>query len=205
MTQMSSMLSATRGNNSLTSMPLWPCFWNLNGDGNAAPVLRSVGRLPEGRGLFAYFSNAGFGSNVSTWDGPPLRKMWMTRLARAGNSGAFGASGLMISPALASVGNKPVCAINDANPNAPMPMPHLHKKSRRVRNASSRRGRWCGMSSSIYHKFSHKKTHFLRVTDPRAQDSGTLKAPSPLGVGGAQRSRGSPIFLTPLQAGIDGA
>ena len=80
----------------------------------------------------------------------------MTRLARAGNSGAFGASGLMASPALASDGTKPVCAINDANPNAPMPMPHLHKKSRRVRNASSRRGLWCDMVAFIYHNFRRK-------------------------------------------------
>ena len=36
---------ATCGNISLTSMPLWPYFWNLNGEGNAAPVFRSVGRL----------------------------------------------------------------------------------------------------------------------------------------------------------------
>src|SRR5437867_2907231 len=73
-TQMSSMLSATRGNNSLTSRPLWPYFLNLNGEGNAAPVLRSVGRLPVGSGLLAYLSSAGLGSKVSTWDGPPLRK-----------------------------------------------------------------------------------------------------------------------------------
>ena len=26
-------------------MPLWPYFWNLNGDGKAAPVLRSVRRF----------------------------------------------------------------------------------------------------------------------------------------------------------------
>src|SRR5207253_9908670 len=73
-TQMSSILSATRGNNSLTSMPLWPNLLNLNGDGKAAPVFRSVGRLPVGSGLLAYLSSAGLGSNVSTCDGPPLRK-----------------------------------------------------------------------------------------------------------------------------------
>src|SRR2546430_7394542 len=31
-TQSSSALSATWGNNSLISIPLWPCFLNLNGD-----------------------------------------------------------------------------------------------------------------------------------------------------------------------------
>ena len=39
---MSSMCSAVLANSSLTSMPLWPYFWNSNGEGNAAPVLRSV-------------------------------------------------------------------------------------------------------------------------------------------------------------------
>ena len=39
---MSSMCWAVWANSSLTSMPLWPYFWNLNGEGNAAPVLRSV-------------------------------------------------------------------------------------------------------------------------------------------------------------------
>jgi hypothetical protein len=43
-THSSSALSATCGNSSLISMPLWPCFLNLNGDAMAAPVLRSVGR-----------------------------------------------------------------------------------------------------------------------------------------------------------------
>ena len=33
------------------------------------------------------------GSNVSTWHGPPLAKMWMTRLALAAKCGFFGASG----------------------------------------------------------------------------------------------------------------
>src|SRR5579862_9196115 len=84
-TQMSSMLSATCGNNSLTSMPLRPYFLNLKGEGNAAPVLRSVGRFSIGSNLPAYLSSDGLGSNVSTCDGPPLQKMWMTRLAFAGN------------------------------------------------------------------------------------------------------------------------
>src|SRR5437867_4798906 len=105
---MSSMLSATRGNNSLTSRPLWPYFLNLNGDGNAAPVFRSVGRLPVGSGLLAYLSRAGLGSKVSTWDGPPLRKKWMTLLARAGKGDVFGTKGFRLSPALASGESNPV-------------------------------------------------------------------------------------------------
>src|SRR5688572_28096241 len=92
-TAMSSMLSATFENNSLTSMPLLPYFLNLKGEGYAAPVLRSVRKFSMGRFLPAYFSNDGFGSNVSTCDGPPLQKMWMTCLALAGKWGCLGASG----------------------------------------------------------------------------------------------------------------
>jgi hypothetical protein len=47
----------------------------LKGEGNAAPVRRSVRRFVVGSGLPAYFASAGLGSNVSTWLGPPLAKM----------------------------------------------------------------------------------------------------------------------------------
>ena len=47
---MSSIIPAVCAKSSLTSMPLWPYFWNLNGEPMAAPVLRSVGRL-VGTGL----------------------------------------------------------------------------------------------------------------------------------------------------------
>ena len=98
---MSSMLSATCGKISLTSMPLLPYFLNLKGEGKAAPVLRSVRRLSMGNGLPAYFCSAGFGSNVSTCEGPPLAKIWMTCLALAGKWGALGVSGFT-KPSLAT-------------------------------------------------------------------------------------------------------
>ena len=41
----------------------------------------------------AYLSSIGLGSNVSTCDGPPFMKRWMTRLALAGKCGAWGRSG----------------------------------------------------------------------------------------------------------------
>src|SRR6185312_3298695 len=71
-TAISSIDSATCENSSLTSIPLWPYFWNLNGEGNAAPVLRSVRRFSVGRAWPAYFSSDGLGSNVSRWLGPPF-------------------------------------------------------------------------------------------------------------------------------------
>ena len=72
---------AVLANSSLTSMPLWPYFWNLNGDRIAAPVLRSVRRFGFGSGLPWYLSSSGLGSNVSTCDGPPFMNKWTTRLA----------------------------------------------------------------------------------------------------------------------------
>ena len=71
-TQMSSMWAAVFAKSSLTSIPLWPYFLNLNGEGNAAPVRRSVARFFVGSGFPAYLSSSGFGSKVSTWLGPPL-------------------------------------------------------------------------------------------------------------------------------------
>src|SRR6266571_745674 len=96
---MSSMHSPIFGNKSLTSRPLWPYFLNLKGDGNAAPVFRSVLMYSPGNGCPAYFSNAGLGSNESTCDGPPLRKKCTTRLALPGKCGALDESGLGLSAA----------------------------------------------------------------------------------------------------------
>ena len=66
-TAMSSMCWAVFANSSLTSIPLSPYLWNLNGEGKAAPVLRSVVRV-WGSGFPAYFASAGLGSKVSTCD-----------------------------------------------------------------------------------------------------------------------------------------
>ena len=63
---MSSMCWAVRAKISLTSIPLWPYFWNRNGDGRAVPVFRSVVRFPCGSIFPSYFFRSGLGSNVST-------------------------------------------------------------------------------------------------------------------------------------------
>src|SRR5947209_20231549 len=101
MTQMSSMHLAVWENSSLTSMPLWPYFWNLNGEGNAAPVFRSVGKFGVGNSLPAYLASAGLGSNVSICDEPPLKNRWITRFAFAAIGAALGSSGLTPSAAAA--------------------------------------------------------------------------------------------------------
>ena len=131
MTAMSSMQSPTWGKSSLTSMPLWPYFWNLKGDGNAAPVLRSVPRFGRGSILPAYFSRSGLGSKVSTWLGPPLAKMWMTRLAWAGKCGGRGASGFRLASRVA-LATGSAALRSGASPIRPMPMPQRASISRRV-------------------------------------------------------------------------
>src|SRR5215212_6311586 len=65
-THNSSACCATLEKISLTSNPHCPYFWNLNGDGYAAPVLRSVRGLGIGKSLPAYSCSLGLGSNVST-------------------------------------------------------------------------------------------------------------------------------------------
>ena len=72
-TAMSSMCSAVRANRSLTSMPLWPYFLNVNGDGNAAPVLRSVVSV-SGSGWPAYFCQRGFRIERVDVRGPAVQK-----------------------------------------------------------------------------------------------------------------------------------
>src|SRR4051794_30759517 len=93
-TQMSSMHLPTSGKRSLTSTPLLPHLANLNGDIISPPARRSVLLSAPGGFLPLYFSRAGLGSNVSTWDGPPFMNRWMTRLARGLKCGLFGARGL---------------------------------------------------------------------------------------------------------------
>jgi hypothetical protein len=51
MTHRSSACFAVWAKISLTSMPLWPYFWNLKGEPKPAPVLRSVRRFSRGSGL----------------------------------------------------------------------------------------------------------------------------------------------------------
>ena len=89
MTAMSSIDSATCGEQmSLTSMPLWPYLRNLNGDGKRGAGLPLGAQVAAGQRLGRRtLASAGLGSNVSTCDGPPFMKRWMTCLALAGKCG----------------------------------------------------------------------------------------------------------------------
>src|SRR5688500_10765759 len=84
MTQRSSTQFARCGNNSLTSVPHWPYFWNFQGDWSRFPVLvlSNLG-LSNGSGLPLSSIKRGFGSNVSTGDGPPDITSKITRFALA--------------------------------------------------------------------------------------------------------------------------
>src|SRR3954447_19965114 len=118
---MSSACAAVLAKSSLISRPLLPYLENLKGDGKAAPVLRSVRRYSPGKGWPAYLARAGFGSNVSTWEGPPLRKKWMTRLALGAKCGAC-----------ADRGEPDSACARAPSERKPIPMPARTRNSRRV-------------------------------------------------------------------------
>src|SRR5437773_10613002 len=61
----------------------------------------------------------------------------MTRLARAGNIGGLGASGLAAGCAIGSPANR-FSFISDASAITPMPVPQLRKNCRRVMDLSQR-------------------------------------------------------------------
>src|SRR4051812_19757184 len=128
MTQSSSACSRSFGKALLISRPLSPHFAKAKGDGYAAPVFRSVRRL-KGRGFPAYFDSAGLGSKVSTCDAPPLGKMWIMRLARAGKWERRGASGFSptSSPPFARA-----WPIRSCSAKAPTPSVQRARRSRRV-------------------------------------------------------------------------
>jgi len=90
----SSTISATCGNKSLTGNPLSPYRRNFHGLLSRFPCLANVtfGRS-NGGGLPWSRSSIGFGSNVSTCDGPPFMNRNTIRLARGVKWGDLAANG----------------------------------------------------------------------------------------------------------------
>src|SRR4051812_3994682 len=132
MIAMSSMHLARFGNTSETSTPDLPDLVNLKGDPNARPSWPGI-VLPS------YCESTGFGSHVSTCDGAPSAKMWITCFAFTGKCGDFGASGLRFVPTAASASNA-LMPKSDARLRAPKPMPVRQRNCRRVVMMSSAEG-----------------------------------------------------------------
>ncbi len=109
--------------------------------------------------VLAYFASSGFGSQVSTCDGPPSAKMWMTALALAGKGGSFGASGLAsLAAAVSAEACIPMPRI-EAKLIAPKPMPVRSRNWRRVKIESSR-GEEC---SREYLEVGAQESAFMEV------------------------------------------
>ena len=83
------------GNRSLTSMPLWPYFLKAHGDFMSPPAFSSLNVSERSNGTAFPLSRLrrGFGSKVSTCEGPPCMNRKITRLARGAKCVCFGASG----------------------------------------------------------------------------------------------------------------
>ena len=80
-----------------------------------------------GSGLPSHFSSSGFGSNKSSWLGPPSMNRKITFLAFGANIGALGASGFV-----STVAPYPSLSSRFASAIVPIPPAQLRKKSRLV-------------------------------------------------------------------------
>ena len=121
-TQRSSAHSRMLGSKSLIGRPLCPQFLKVHGDFIKLPVFpaANVSGCLIGSGLPWLASRYGLGSKVSIDEGPPCMNRKITRLARAGNMGDFGASGSLT-----------VSAISDCRPINPRPQPAPRSTPRR--------------------------------------------------------------------------
>src|SRR4051794_26048377 len=101
-------------------MPDLPCLLNLYGERIRLVALRSILMLA---GAFWpwYFSRAGLGSNVSTWEGPPFMNRWMIRLALGAKCDGLGARGLLELGR--SMARRPFSWSRLARPMTPKPVP----------------------------------------------------------------------------------
>ena len=97
-TVISSTCSAVCGYQSDTHMPLCPYCLKVRFEGirpffDVPGIAVNFGRIDSGIGWPAMACSLGFGSNRSTWLGPPSMKSQMMDLAVAGWSGFLGAMG----------------------------------------------------------------------------------------------------------------
>ncbi len=102
------------------------CFDNVVNVELFGKDFRSVRKLFIGRSFPAYFCSDGFGSNVSTCEGPPLRKIWITRLA-------LGAKCDCLTESVDDTAAQAALGSIDPRAKPPMPIPQRERNSRRVK------------------------------------------------------------------------
>ena len=75
-------------------MPLWPYLRNLNGEGNAAPVGRSVGKTSAGKHLAGVFFERGFGVERIDVRRAAVHEQMNDSFGLRGERGALGQAGV---------------------------------------------------------------------------------------------------------------
>ena len=158
------MICPRFGNVSLTSMPLLPHLRNSNGEGMKPVPLVFLYRSPAGCWP-SYFLSAGFGSNVSTCDGPPFRKRKMTRFARG-----------------VKCGPRPAAARSDCGPRR-APRPTIPKPAH-IRRSICRRVKWRASSAASPLESAADPS---RSVNGRVADGRVLASWDKSGVGGFMR------------------
>src|SRR5215831_14073433 len=140
--QMSSTRVARCGSRSETSRPDWPCLENLRvlARSGVSPLVNWLTGLPKlsGSGLPCHLARSGFGSNRSTWLGPPTMNVKITDLALASWCGFLAASGLPVTFSLPY----PSRASSQESASDPKPPPARTRKSRRVRAGGREESNW---------------------------------------------------------------
>src|SRR6185369_2124620 len=117
-------------------MPDWPCLRNGRKGGSKLffATLRRVlnARNDSGIGWPANRIKSGFGSNKSTWLGPPDMNRKMTARARGGKCGGRDARGFGTASSVEGLAaNRPSQSNSDVSARRPKPPPAQRKKSRR--------------------------------------------------------------------------
>ena len=125
---------------SLTSSPLLPYFLNLNGDGKAAPVRRSVRRFAVGSDLPAYFVERRLRVEGIDLRRPAVGEDVDDALRLGREVRLLGRERIEAVAALACAVSNPDSPISCVRPSRPMPTPVRVSSSRRVCGSMSRIG-----------------------------------------------------------------
>src|SRR5262245_26637248 len=154
MIAISSTHVATWGNSSLTSAPHWPYFLKAKGEPSTLSLMLNtvVGGL-KGSGFPCSCVRRGFGSKVSTCDGPPSIKRKMTAFALAGKCGAAARDSLASMEARASP-PKPFAARQSIWRREGLRLPYINKLrgiQQHMADIGPRFGRFVARSEKLPH------------------------------------------------------